>query len=564
VFVSYSHKDNNLFREFKTMLAPAIAGGVVQLWDDTQIRPGAKWREEIANALASTRVAVLLVSSNFLASEFIAKNELPPLLKAAEQDGATVFWVYLSSCLYGQTEIANYQAAHDIAKPLDQLSKPKRQAILSELCARLIRLAENPHGGSSAHDPRPPVNSAAAWVPSEPQSNRRPSGPHDYIDGTVSRVATILDRTKPLTLPVLFRELNELFNRSTFRFEPLKECLTQEWGARLHAAVQTLEVLRLYSSFVSEHAPALHARTYEKLMDEVNGYCQMMAVHLFEQIVELSSLQKAVGTREFNLRLPKPRKFTGGVDADTDQQVDGRRVRAIKQMDKLRREYSGVEKPAAETIKGSGKADVALPQSGHCEIGPLTLSAKLKSPRGEVGDAYPTGSNGPHFRFDLFNPSQRDFVVHAVEVETMSYQPIDLDFLQHGVGATSVSRLYKAEIHPALKRYSAIYSAPKEPGEYVKIVSSETEVFDLEVTTNEEGLYTLCTRVVGSVAGNRVDITIEGTKRPIVFFAQGRNYPVDRGQGGEYISYSEYIEEMARYNEQVRAYAIHGAEGQPA
>ena len=144
VFVSYSHWDKKLFGEFKTMLAPAIGRGVVDLWDDTQIIPGARWREEIQTALDSARIAVLLVSQNFLASDFIAKNELPPLLKAAEQEGATIFWVYLSSCLYEQTEIAGYQAAHDVSKPLDQLTKPKRQAVLSELCARLVRLAANP------------------------------------------------------------------------------------------------------------------------------------------------------------------------------------------------------------------------------------------------------------------------------------------------------------------------------------------------------------------------------------------------------------------------------------
>lgn len=196
VFISYSHKDKNLFCEFKTMLAPAIAGGIVQLWDDTQIRPGTKWREEIANALASTRVAVLLVSSNFLASEFIAKNELPPLLKAAEQDGATIFWVYLSSCLYEQTKIANYQAAHDIAKPLDQLSKPKRQAILSELCARLIRLAETPVVGAPASGGVPGGTPAIA----EPSTPHQPTEvPEDvYLDRETRLMWTKEDNGKDL------------------------------------------------------------------------------------------------------------------------------------------------------------------------------------------------------------------------------------------------------------------------------------------------------------------------------------------------------------------------------
>jgi TIR domain len=142
IFVSYCHKDGKLFEEFKTMLAPAIQSGLVDLWDDRKILPGAKWKEEIEKALTSASVAVLLVSQNFLASHFIAENELPPLLKAAREEGVTIFWIYLSSCLFEQTEIASYQAAHDTSRPLDRLSKSQRQAVLSETCAKLIRTTQ--------------------------------------------------------------------------------------------------------------------------------------------------------------------------------------------------------------------------------------------------------------------------------------------------------------------------------------------------------------------------------------------------------------------------------------
>jgi internalin A len=144
IFISYSHKDKKLFQEVKTMLAPAIQKGIVNIWDDTMIRPGAQWKAEIEKALASARVGVLLVSENFLESEFITKNELPPLLKAAQDGGATIFWVYLSPCLYQHTEIEQFQAAHDISRPLSELTKPRRKAAWREICNKLLQIAQNP------------------------------------------------------------------------------------------------------------------------------------------------------------------------------------------------------------------------------------------------------------------------------------------------------------------------------------------------------------------------------------------------------------------------------------
>jgi hypothetical protein len=137
VFFSYSRKDKKWLDLFQVTLKPLIRANQISIWDDTKIKAGDIWRDEINQALASAKVAVLLVSRNFLASDFIAENELPPLLEAAQKEGLRILLVVIGHCLFEETELGRYQSINNPLRPLAVFPAPYREKELVRICGAI-------------------------------------------------------------------------------------------------------------------------------------------------------------------------------------------------------------------------------------------------------------------------------------------------------------------------------------------------------------------------------------------------------------------------------------------
>jgi hypothetical protein len=80
-FISYSHVDVAWAQRFWVLLKPMVRRKRLRLWDDSQIRVGDEWHPAIEEAIERSRVALVLVSADFLASDYVMEQELPALVR---------------------------------------------------------------------------------------------------------------------------------------------------------------------------------------------------------------------------------------------------------------------------------------------------------------------------------------------------------------------------------------------------------------------------------------------------------------------------------------------------
>ena len=131
LFINYSNTDEKWHSELRKWLTPLEKDSLVKIWDDTDIKAIEDWLDrelfEKSDPQAPlAKVAVLLVSLDYLNLDFVTSDKLSALLDKAADKGLTVFRVDVSTSNVEDTEIARYPRVND-PPPLEELQPAKRK-----------------------------------------------------------------------------------------------------------------------------------------------------------------------------------------------------------------------------------------------------------------------------------------------------------------------------------------------------------------------------------------------------------------------------------------------------
>jgi hypothetical protein len=138
VFISYSHVDEDLKNDLVKHLKPLERLGLIAEWHDRKLKAGTEWAPEISSKLKTADIILLLVSIDFINSDYCFDIELDEALKLHEEKKTRVIPVLARNCLWAQMPFAKLQALPTGAKAL--ASWPNRDDAITDI-ANGIRLA---------------------------------------------------------------------------------------------------------------------------------------------------------------------------------------------------------------------------------------------------------------------------------------------------------------------------------------------------------------------------------------------------------------------------------------
>ena len=138
LFISYSQNDGYLLETIKPYLQQLTIQTHFCGWDDTKIDHGDERKKEFAQFISKCDVALLLVSTNFLAYEFHDNEEIPGMLNSAKRKGVKIFILILDNCPFDEHHtLHKYQCLNDPTKPVEELYETSRKQLFVDITSEI-------------------------------------------------------------------------------------------------------------------------------------------------------------------------------------------------------------------------------------------------------------------------------------------------------------------------------------------------------------------------------------------------------------------------------------------
>jgi hypothetical protein len=141
IFISYSHADEKWKDRLVKHLKVLELEGELEVWDDRRIDAGDDWLPEITREMERAKVAVLLISVDFLTSKFIRSTEVPSLLARRQSGGLRVIPLIVHPCAWQNVGwLAAIQCRPRDGHPLSKGSKSQVDTDLAALALEISKL----------------------------------------------------------------------------------------------------------------------------------------------------------------------------------------------------------------------------------------------------------------------------------------------------------------------------------------------------------------------------------------------------------------------------------------
>lgn len=120
VFIAYAHEDESYKDVLLKWLVPMRRNGTITAWHDREILCGHQWEHEISRKLDESDIILLLVSIDFLSSEYINSVELKRAIERHDSGDALVIPILLRVCPWRDDQsLRGFQVLPHNAKPIN-------------------------------------------------------------------------------------------------------------------------------------------------------------------------------------------------------------------------------------------------------------------------------------------------------------------------------------------------------------------------------------------------------------------------------------------------------------